>query len=219
MPKKRKLKYRRADRIRGAQCCARAGAIAGIALWAWDATLGLPKHGTIQRLRRWLCTDKRPIEEALRQRRMTDACMCMARTPPGALAIAAGAVGCCFLPVSKYWSETSSKGMRYEGTTATNQKPRTPRPSLLSTDTILKHPWTVPIRLLLFQWAGVDGTIAADTSHFAFGTRMHVPGYGWGVVEDRGGAIQGVEKVDLFHRNHKSAIQWGRQRLTVEVER
>lgn len=30
------------------------------------------------------------------------------------------------------------------------------------------------------------GTIAADTSLFPFGTVMHVPGYGYGRVEDRG---------------------------------
>jgi len=62
------------------------------------------------------------------------------------------------------------------------------------------------------------GTIAADTSVFPFGTKMKVPGYGSGVVEDRGGAIQGG-KIDLFFKTHKQALEWGRQMVTVEVIR
>jgi 3D (Asp-Asp-Asp) domain-containing protein len=60
------------------------------------------------------------------------------------------------------------------------------------------------------------GTIAADTNVFPFGTRMRIPGYGDGVVEDRGGAIQGG-KIDLFFKSHKDALEWGRQTVTVEV--
>ncbi len=60
------------------------------------------------------------------------------------------------------------------------------------------------------------GTIAADTSVFPFGTRMRIPGYGDGVVEDRGGAIEGG-KIDLFFKSHKEALEWGRQTVTVEV--
>ncbi len=62
------------------------------------------------------------------------------------------------------------------------------------------------------------GTIAADTSVFPFGTRMKIPGYGWGTVEDRGGAIKGG-KIDLFFKTHKQALEWGRQTVTVEVVR
>lgn len=60
------------------------------------------------------------------------------------------------------------------------------------------------------------GTVAADTNVFPFGTRMRIPGYGDGVVEDRGGAIQG-DKIDLFFKTHKQALEWGRQTITVEV--
>jgi 3D (Asp-Asp-Asp) domain-containing protein len=62
------------------------------------------------------------------------------------------------------------------------------------------------------------GTIAADTNVFPFGTKMKIPGYGSGVVEDRGGAIQGG-KIDLFFKTHKQALEWGRQMVTVEVIR
>lgn len=54
------------------------------------------------------------------------------------------------------------------------------------------------------------GTIAADTSIYPFGTRMYIPGYGYGTVEDRGGAIKG-QHIDLFFPKHKKALKWGKQ--------
>lgn len=60
------------------------------------------------------------------------------------------------------------------------------------------------------------GTIAADTTVYPYGTKMFVPGYGWGVVEDIGGAIKG-QRIDLFFKSHKDALEWGRKTVTVEV--
>ncbi|MFP4502917.1 MAG: 3D domain-containing protein [Candidatus Hydrogenedentota bacterium] len=60
------------------------------------------------------------------------------------------------------------------------------------------------------------GTIAADTRHYPFGTVMHVPGYGYGRVEDRGSAIQG-NHIDLFFKKHKQAVNWGRKTVPVKV--
>ncbi len=59
------------------------------------------------------------------------------------------------------------------------------------------------------------GTVAADP-RIPFGTIVHVPGYGYGVVEDRGGAIKGASLDVYFHR-HSDAQRWGRQRLKVLV--
>jgi 3D (Asp-Asp-Asp) domain-containing protein len=61
------------------------------------------------------------------------------------------------------------------------------------------------------------GTIAADTDFYPFGTRIYVPGYGVGTVHDRGSAIQGMHRLDLFFRKHDDAIEWGRQQLIVVV--
>ncbi|MBC8206147.1 MAG: 3D domain-containing protein [Kiritimatiellales bacterium] len=61
------------------------------------------------------------------------------------------------------------------------------------------------------------GTIAADTRTYPFGTVMRIPGYGIGRVEDRGGAIQGSTRIDLFFKTHQQALQWGRRRVRVEV--
>ena len=41
------------------------------------------------------------------------------------------------------------------------------------------------------------GTIAADTRYYPFGTIMFIPDYGWGRVEDIGGAIKGMH-IDLY---------------------
>jgi|LSQX01.1.fsa_nt_gb 3D (Asp-Asp-Asp) domain-containing protein len=61
------------------------------------------------------------------------------------------------------------------------------------------------------------GTLAADTQHYPFGTIMYIPGYGYGRVEDRGGAVKGPDKVDVFFKSRKQALKWGRQRLKVRV--
>lgn len=60
------------------------------------------------------------------------------------------------------------------------------------------------------------GTVAADTRVLPFGTVVYVEGYGWGRVEDRGGAIKGA-KLDLFFKHHREALEWGRQRKRVRV--
>lgn len=60
------------------------------------------------------------------------------------------------------------------------------------------------------------GTIAADTRLYPFGTILYVPGYGYGRVEDRGGAIRG-QRLDVYYRRHSTALQWGRQHLDVKV--
>lgn len=62
------------------------------------------------------------------------------------------------------------------------------------------------------------GTIAADTGRFPMGTVIHVPGYGYGRVEDRGSAVRG-DHLDLFFKSHKDALQWGRRQQQVTVWR
>lgn len=60
------------------------------------------------------------------------------------------------------------------------------------------------------------GTVAADTRLLPMGTILYIPGYGWGRVEDRGGAIKG-HKLDLFFESHQDALEWGRQQVDVRV--
>ena len=58
------------------------------------------------------------------------------------------------------------------------------------------------------------GTIAADPKVWKFGTRLAVPGYGDGVVEDLGGAIKG-RHIDVWFPTHAEAVRWGRRWLKV----
>lgn len=60
------------------------------------------------------------------------------------------------------------------------------------------------------------GTLAADTTIYPYGTVMHIPGYGYGIVEDTGGAIKGPH-IDLYRPNHWFARQWGVKSKTVKV--
>jgi hypothetical protein len=118
---------------------------------------------------------------------------------------------------NRYVSVGPQKGQPYSGRTASGTRPHEPQPGLFSVDSVT-HPWILPVRLIFpWLWLPRDGTLAADTRYYPFRTRIFVPGYGYGVVEDRGGAIKGPEKLDVYFRSHDRARQWGRQRIRVEV--
>lgn len=59
------------------------------------------------------------------------------------------------------------------------------------------------------------GTVAADPKVFPFGTRLDIPGYGTGVVEDVGGSIKG-QHIDVWFPTHEEARLWGRRELAVK---
>ena len=121
---------------------------------------------------------------------------------------------------NKYVSAGRNKGKPYSGRTASGTYPREPYPGLFSRDSV-KHPWMIPVRIVFFPWLFMpkEGTIAADTKYYPFGTRIHVPGYGWGVVEDRGGAIKGPERLDIYMDSHDDALAWGKQTIYVTIKR
>ena len=120
---------------------------------------------------------------------------------------------------NRYVSKGPSRGRIYTGLTASNTEPSEPMPGLFSLDSF-QRPWLIPVRVIFpWLWLPRDGTIAADTQYYPFGTRMHVPGYGWGTVLDRGGAIKGPDRIDLYFASHQDALHWGRRRLKVEIER
>lgn len=55
-------------------------------------------------------------------------------------------------------------------------------------------------------------TIAADLRVFPLGTILFVPGYGYGVVADKGGAIKG-NRLDLYYDTVKDVYsQWGKKK-------
>ena len=120
---------------------------------------------------------------------------------------------------NKYINKGKSSGRPYSGLTASGTKPHEPQPGLFSIDSICK-PWMIPFRIIFpWLWFSRDGTIAADTRYYKFGTRLYVPGYGYGVVEDRGSAVKGPTRLDLYYSSHSDALEWGRQHLDVTFYR
>ncbi|MDP4085657.1 MAG: 3D domain-containing protein [Bacillota bacterium] len=60
-------------------------------------------------------------------------------------------------------------------------------------------------------------TIAADLHVFPIGTILFIPGYGYGVVADKGGAIKGNE-LDLYYETVDDVYNlWGKKKLDVYV--
>ena len=62
------------------------------------------------------------------------------------------------------------------------------------------------------------GTIAADPSVFPLGTKMAIPGYGSGIVQDIGGSVKGTH-IDIWFPSHKEAVAWGTRKIKVNVVR
>jgi 3D (Asp-Asp-Asp) domain-containing protein len=60
-------------------------------------------------------------------------------------------------------------------------------------------------------------TIAADINIFPIGTILFIPGYGYGVVADIGGAIKG-NKIDLYYNSVDEVFNdWGKQTIDVYI--
>ncbi len=119
---------------------------------------------------------------------------------------------------NRYISHGPREGEPYSGLTASGIKPNEPEPGLFSMDS-LKHLWMIPIRIIFFPWMLLpqDGTVAADTRYYPFGTRLYIPDYGYGRVEDRGSAIKGPLRLDIYFDSHSEALEWGRKKVMVEV--
>ena len=60
------------------------------------------------------------------------------------------------------------------------------------------------------------GTIAVDPTIIPLGTRLYVEGYGEGIAEDTGGAIQG-HRIDLYMESEDECWDWGRRTVEVRI--
>jgi 3D (Asp-Asp-Asp) domain-containing protein/uncharacterized protein YabE (DUF348 family) len=58
------------------------------------------------------------------------------------------------------------------------------------------------------------GVIAVDPRVIPLGTRMYVPGYGYGIAADTGGAIKGA-RIDLCYDSESEVVAWGRRPVLV----
>ncbi|TFJ92785.1 3D domain-containing protein [Lentibacillus salicampi] len=60
-------------------------------------------------------------------------------------------------------------------------------------------------------------TIAADLDVYPLGTIMYIPDYGYGVVADKGGAING-NKIDLYYETVEDVYsEWGKKEIEVYI--
>ncbi|HMM21144.1 MAG TPA: peptidoglycan-binding protein [Selenomonadales bacterium] len=60
------------------------------------------------------------------------------------------------------------------------------------------------------------GLVAVDPGVIPLGTRLYIPGYGYAIADDIGGAIKG-HVIDLAFDSRPEALQFGRQKVTVYV--
>lgn len=58
--------------------------------------------------------------------------------------------------------------------------------------------------------------ISVDPKVIKLGTKVYVPGYGYAIAGDTGGAIKG-NKVDLYMTSRKAALNWGRKKIKIQI--
>ena len=64
------------------------------------------------------------------------------------------------------------------------------------------------------------GTVACNPSIIPYGTRLFIPGYGFGVAEDTGAIVrERTDLIEVFMPTYEEAMEWGRkENITVFVE-
>lgn len=60
------------------------------------------------------------------------------------------------------------------------------------------------------------GIVAVDPRVIPMGSKLYIPGYGWGVAADTGGAIMG-NKIDVWFPSLGQCYQWGVRPVTIQV--
>lgn len=59
-------------------------------------------------------------------------------------------------------------------------------------------------------------SIAVDPSVIPIGTKLYIPGYGYGIAVDTGGAIK-KNRIDLFYNTEKECYDWGVKEIEVYI--
>ena len=64
-----------------------------------------------------------------------------------------------------------------------------------------------------------NGTVAVDPNKIPYETELYIPGYGYGIAEDTGGAMRSYNgyAIDLFFDTYEEAMRWGVQYVDVIV--
>lgn len=66
-----------------------------------------------------------------------------------------------------------------------------------------------------------QGTLAADFDKLPPGTKLDIPGYGLGIIEDTGSALRRGRglRIDVFKETYEEAIEFGIQELDIVLKR
>lgn len=59
-------------------------------------------------------------------------------------------------------------------------------------------------------------TIAVDPKVIPLGSKVYIPGYGYAIASDTGGAIKG-DKIDLYMNSESACLNFGRQTVKLYV--
>lgn len=60
------------------------------------------------------------------------------------------------------------------------------------------------------------GVVAVDPEVIPLGSIVYIPGYGYMVAMDTGGAIKG-NRIDIYFADRKEAIKFGRQKIKIRI--
>ena len=60
------------------------------------------------------------------------------------------------------------------------------------------------------------GIVAVDPNVIPLGTKLYIPGYGYGVAADIGGSIKG-KKIDVAFDTRKEALKFGRRDIVIQI--
>lgn len=64
------------------------------------------------------------------------------------------------------------------------------------------------------------GTIAADPKRIPYGTKLYIPEYGYGIVEDTGSALRKDKdniRIDVYMDTYEEAIEWGKKEMIIYI--
>ena len=64
------------------------------------------------------------------------------------------------------------------------------------------------------------GTIAADPKRIPYGTKLYIPEYGYGIVEDTGSVLRKDKdniRIDVYMDTYEEAIEWGKKEMTIYI--
>ncbi len=60
------------------------------------------------------------------------------------------------------------------------------------------------------------GVVAVDPRVIPYGSKIHIPGYGWATALDTGGAIKG-HTIDIWMPTYDQCMQWGSRNIKITV--